>query len=382
MDAFITSLASSLPNAPVDNQSIEDVLGRIDGIPSRTKALILRNNKIKQRHYVIDRATGAITHTNAQLTAEAVRKLAPVGGLDPASIGCLACGTSTPDLLVPGHALMVHGELGLPPLDAVSTHGICLSGITALRYAVMSITLGQVQAAVATGSEIASTFLRSGFFSQMGDDLAVDLEKRPVLGFDADFLRWMLSDGAGAMLVEPLPRPGQLSLKVEWIEHLSFANELPACMTAGAKRAEDGSLVSWRMAGSMDDVARQNLMAVRQDVELLNREIVPTAVNRALERVRQRRGITAEQVDWFLPHYSSDYFRARLHDAMQLAGFGVPYERWFTNLETKGNTGSASIYIIMDELYHSGRLKPGQNLLCFIPESGRFSIAYMLLKVV
>jgi 3-oxoacyl-[acyl-carrier-protein] synthase-3 len=382
LDAFITSLASSLPNAPVDNQSIEDVLGRIDGIPSRTKALILRNNKIKQRHYVIDRATGAITHTNAQLTAEAVRKLAPVGGLDPASIGCLACGTSTPDLLVPGHALMVHGELGLPPLDAVSTHGICLSGITALRYAVMSITLGQVQAAVATGSEIASTFLRSGFFSQMGDDLAVDLEKRPVLGFDADFLRWMLSDGAGAMLVEPLPRPGQLSLKVEWIEHLSFANELPACMTAGAKRAEDGSLVSWRMAGSMDDVARQNLMAVRQDVELLNREIVPTAVNRALERVRQRRGITAEQVDWFLPHYSSDYFRARLHDAMQLAGFGVPYERWFTNLETKGNTGSASIYIIMDELYHSGRLKPGQNLLCFIPESGRFSIAYMLLKVV
>lgn len=382
MDAFITSLASSLPNAPVDNQSIEDVLGRIDGIPSRTKALILRNNKIKQRHYVIDRATGAITHTNAQLTAEAVRKLAPAGGLDPASIGCLACGTSTPDMLVPGHALMVHGELGLPPLDAVSTHGICLSGITALKYAVMSISLGQVQAAVATGSEIASTFLRSGFFSQMGDDLAVDLDKKPVLGFDADFLRWMLSDGAGAMLVEPLPRPGQLSLKVEWIEHLSFANELPACMTAGAKRAEDGSLVPWRMAGSMDDVARQNMLAVRQDVELLNREIVPTAVNRALERVRQRRGITAEQVNWFLPHYSSDYFRSRLHDAMQLAGFGVPYERWFTNLETKGNTGSASIYIIMDELYHSGRLKPGQNLLCFIPESGRFSIAYMLLKVV
>jgi len=378
LDAFITSLASSLPNAPVDNQSIEDVLGRIDGIPSRTKALILRNNKIKQRHYVIDRATGAITHTNAQLTAEAVRKLAPAGGLDPASIGCLACGTSTPDMLVPGHALMVHGELGLPPLDAVSTHGICLSGITALKYAVMSISLGQVQAAVATGSEIASTFLRSGFFSQMG----VDLDKKPVLGFDADFLRWMLSDGAGAMLVEPLPRPGQLSLKVEWIEHLSFANELPACMTAGAKRAEDGSLVPWRMAGSMDDVARQNMLAVRQDVELLNREIVPTAVNRALERVRQRRGITAEQVNWFLPHYSSDYFRSRLHDAMQLAGFGVPYERWFTNLETKGNTGSASIYIIMDELYHSGRLKPGQNLLCFIPESGRFSIAYMLLKVV
>jgi 3-oxoacyl-[acyl-carrier-protein] synthase-3 len=374
-----------MPNAPVDNQSIEDVLGRIGGIRSRTKSIILRNNKIKLRHYVIDRSTGAITHTNAQLTAEAVRRLAPVGGLDPKSIGCLACGTSTPDLLVPGHALMVHGELGLPPLDAVSTHGICLSGITALKYATMCVNLGQVQAAVATGSEVASTFLRSGFFNQQGEAggaAEADLEKRPALGFDADFLRWMLSDGAGAMLVEPLPRPGQLNLKVEWIEHMSFANELPACMTAGAKRAADGSLVPWRMVGSMDEVARENLLAVRQDVELLNREIVPTAVNRALARVRQRRGITADQVDWFLPHYSSDYFRARLHDAMQAAGFGVPYERWFTNLETKGNTGSASIYIILDELYHSGRLQAGQSLLCFIPESGRFSIAYMLLKVV
>ena len=43
--------------------------------------------------------------------------------------------------------------------------------------------------------------------------------------------------------------------------------------------------------------------------------------------------------------------------------------RWFTNLSTKGNTGSASIYIILDELASSGKIRSGDRLLCFIPET-------------
>ena len=55
--------------------------------------------------------------------------------------------------------------------------------------------------------------------------------------------------------------------------------------------------------------------------------------------------------------------------------------RWFTNLASKGNTGSASIYIMLDELFRSGVLQPGETLLCYIPESGRFSTAFMHLTV-
>jgi 3-oxoacyl-[acyl-carrier-protein] synthase-3 len=67
---------------------------------------------------------------------------------------------------------------------------------------------------------------------------------------------------------------------------------------------------------------------------------------------------------------------------MDAIGFAIPAERWFTNLTRKGNTGSASIFVILEELFHSERLKEGQKLLCFIPESGRFSIAYLMLTVV
>jgi 3-oxoacyl-[acyl-carrier-protein] synthase-3 len=67
---------------------------------------------------------------------------------------------------------------------------------------------------------------------------------------------------------------------------------------------------------------------------------------------------------------------------MKEIGFEIPYEKWFTNLYTKGNTGSAAIYIIIEEIFKSDRLQKGQKLLCFIPESGRFSHCYMMLSVV
>ncbi len=89
-----------------------------------------------------------------------------------------------------------------------------------------------------------------------------------------------------------------------------------------------------------------------------------------------------EEIDWFLPHYSSGYFRDKLDETMKEVNCNIPQEKWFTNLSTKGNTGAASIYIILEELFNSDKLKKGQKILCYIPESGRFSTAFMLLEVV
>ena len=89
-----------------------------------------------------------------------------------------------------------------------------------------------------------------------------------------------------------------------------------------------------------------------------------------------------DDIDWFLPHYSSAYFREPLYKALTDIDFEIPYEKWFTNLAIKGNTGAASIFIMLDELFTSGKIKPGQKLLCFVPESGRFSFNYMHLTAV
>jgi len=101
-----------------------------------------------------------------------------------------------------------------------------------------------------------------------------------------------------------------------------------------------------------------------------------------LMATKRKRELVGERIDWFLPHYSSKWFRQPLYDLLIDDGVPIPYEKWFTNLPSKGNTGSASIYIMLEELARSGRVKSGQRLLCFIPESARMTFAFLHLTAV
>jgi 3-oxoacyl-[acyl-carrier-protein] synthase III len=381
MDVFINDVAAFLPNAPVDNDKIEEVLGRVGGASSKARRIVLKSNQIRKRYYALDPATGRLTHTNAQLTAGAVRGL-DGGDFSPDRLDCLCCGTSTPDVLIPGHGLMVLGELGGPECETMSASGICISGMTALKYAWMNVAAGMADTAVATGSELASSFTRAAFFLPLLPDDA-GLEKRPIRAFDADFLRWMLSDGAGAALLSPRPNPdgARPSLKIEWIDQVAFSGELETCMYAGGVKNGNGAVAGWREVEAIADADAPYRFSIRQDIRLLDKHIVST-MGAALSRIARKRDLTPDAIDWFLPHYSSAYFRPKFQEEMRRVGFGIPEEKWFTNLPDKGNTGSAAIYIILEELFHSGRLRSGEKLLCFIPESGRFSHCFMLLTVV
>jgi 3-oxoacyl-[acyl-carrier-protein] synthase III len=374
---YITKISAFLPGEPISNDEIEDVLGYIGGKPSKAKKIVLRNNGIKNRHYAINKTTKKIDYSNTKLTANAVK-----GVIDGKNIDILACGTSTPDQLLPGHALMVQGELSLPPLEAISVSGICLSGTMSLKYAYAAIKADLAKNAVATGSELVSPMLSHKNFESESEHKVSELEKRPEIAFEKDFLRWMLSDGAGAMLLENTPNADGLSLKIEWIETKSYAGEMPVCMYCGGMPDEKGGLKGWKEFDSIKDIGDNSLLAIAQDVKLLNEKIILYTVEKPLADIVKDKNTKASEIDWFLPHYSSEYFMDRVFEGMQKIGFEIPKEKWFTNLSYKGNTGSASMYIILEELFNSGKLKKGEKILCFIPESGRFSTGFMLLEVV
>jgi len=380
MEVYINDIAAFLPNDPVTNDEIEDVLGKIHDVRSRVKFRVLKSNGIRTRYYAIDPKTGELNYTNAQLTAEAVRKLTPYRGFSINDIECLCCGTSIADVITPGHGLMVAGELKIGPCEVISTAGICLSGITSFKAAYANVALGLSANAVATGSELASSLMRSNFFEHLEGD--PDFKNHPILTFESDFLRWMLSDAAGAVFMSPQKNADSPSLRVDWIEHVSYAGQMDTCMYAGGHKNEDGTVTGWRQLATLEEALKKNYFALKQDTELLGEHIIRITVTEGLMRAMTRRKIKALDVDWFLPHYSSEFFRDKVYDAMAGIGFHIPYEKWFTNLAYKGNTGSASIYVMMEELFHSGKLKKGDKILCYIPESGRFSIAYMLLTVV
>ncbi|MBA4389750.1 MAG: hypothetical protein C0399_02280 [Syntrophus sp. (in: bacteria)] len=383
-NVYITDLAAFLPNKPVSNDEIDKILGVVEQIPTRTKKIILRNNDIQTRHYAIDPETGRTTHTNAQLAAEAIRGLKPYEGFSLNDIECLCCGTATPDQLMPGHGLMVHGELKSGPCEVVSTAGVCISGMTALKYAYMNVSLGLSKNAVAAGSDVASPSLRARSYIGVRQKEKIEgaARKGEMLPFDTVFLRWMLSDAAGAVFITQDRISDRPALKIDWIENISFAGEMETCMYAGAKKNNDGSITGWREFPSPEDAVMNGAFLIQQDVKLLNNDIMYVSVDKTLPFVIKKHGLSAAQVDWLLPHYSSGYFRQRYYDQLKGFGFEIPFEKWFTNLSYKGNTGAASMYIILEELFHSGKLKKGQKILCYIPESARFSICYVMLTVV
>jgi 3-oxoacyl-[acyl-carrier-protein] synthase-3 len=378
---YITGLAAFLPNDPVDNDEIEDLLGMIDGRPSRAKKRILESNGIKTRYYAIDRETGQQTHTNAQLTAEAIRLLSRNAHFPLDRIECLACGTAGPDQLVPNHALMVHAEIACPPCEVISTAGVCCSSIAALKYGFMSVACGLTTNAVVTGGELVSNAMRGKYFAPEIQSRLNELADNPYLNFEKDFLRWMLSDAAAALLLEDSPRDDRISLRVDWIDYISFATELEPCMYGGCIKRPDGSLLGWRDTDDPEDWLREGFFALKQDVRLLRKHMAQKG-SEGFERIREKHELQADAIDWFLPHYSSEYFRQEVFDRLCEADFVIPFERWFTNLSYKGNTGSASLFVILEELVASGKAKRGDRILCFVPESARFSYAYMHLTAV
>ncbi|MBI3651898.1 MAG: iron-containing redox enzyme family protein [Acidobacteria bacterium] len=372
---YLNALGKFLPGDAVTNDDMEAHLGLVGGKPSRLKARILKQNGIQSRHYAIDR-DGKVLFRNYQLAAHAVRDALQHSELSLQELHYLAAATSQSDLLAPGFASLVQGELGLPACEIASLHGVCASGMMALKGAYLQVQSGEKANAVVVASEFTSRFFRHGLF----EETRLFKESGRV-AFDAEFLRWMLSDGAGAALLENRPNARGLSLRVEWLDLISYADRFDVCMYAGANKLKDGMLDrSWYDYANFAEAAREGAILLKQDIELLD-NVVVLGVNRYFALLDEKQFKPAE-IDWMVCHYSSHIFRSRIFERLEKGGGMIAEARWFTNLYSKGNTGSASIFIMLEELFNEGKLKAGQKILCMVPESGRFIISFMMLTVV
>ena len=375
---YITKASKYLPNTPIDNDQMEAFLGEINETASKAKRIVLRNNGITTRYYALD-TQGNPTHTNADLTCLAIKGLLDTH-FKAADIQVLSCGTSTPDCLLPSHAAMVHGLLkGSGAVELNSSAGVCNSGMNALKFAYLSVKSGNSTNAVCTGSERVSSWLRANKYESEIQSLTL-LQEQPILAFKKDFLRFMLSDGAGALRLESKPHPTDRSLQILWMEAHSYAHQLEACMYAGCEKLSDGTLKAWSDY-SPEQWLEQSIFSIKQDVKLLNENILVKGAE-SMQAILNKHALSPDEITYFLPHISSLYFKDRLYDELKKVGIDIPLERWFLNLSKVGNVGSASPYLMLEELFNSQKLQKGDTLLLSVPESGRFSYSYALLKVV
>lgn len=374
---FINRTAAFLPNKVVKNDEMEKILGMIGGKPSRVKPIILRQNRIKERYYSVDES-GNIKFSNAELMANAIEKLFDER-FSAENVELLSCGTSTPDQMLPSHTAMVHGLLkGIRSIPILSPSGVCCSGIHALQYCYLSVLSGVSNNAICGASELVSPLMLAKNFEREYAELG-HIESNPYIAFEKDFLRWMLSDGAGCALLSDTPLD-KMSLEINWVESISFANELKACMYQGAEKDENGNLHSWKTMNEEEWLSK-SIFSIKQDVRQLGEYVVQKAVEH-IKNSNDKHQLSFSEVKYFLPHISSMFFYDLLMQGLEKAGIPCSSEKWFTNLPYVGNVGAASIYIMLDELFRSDKLLDGDKIYLFIPESGRFSYTTVLLTAI
>jgi len=364
--AYLTGFGRYLPGDPVDNDGIVARLGGDDPVTERIRRRILDQNGIRQRHYALDEH-GEPTELNEELAVKALRAALDDRGIDASELRMLACATTMGDMLVPGFASMVHGRLGGGPMQLLSASGVCASSLAALDAAVSKIRLGDHPRAAVVGSELPSRSLRQRRYEGIR------------AGMDAHFLRWMLSDGAGAVVVEFQPHPDRPSLRVDWVRQVSLAHEHEVCMRAGMTGEEAAVGGTWQ-DGSIAEADAAGMFLLRQDVGML--DDLARAGIRQFEELVDIGLVDVRHLDHVVCHYSTNAFRDVAFEALRRRIPTLDTERWFSNLETRGNTGSASIFIALEEAWRSGRFSPGETVLLAVPESGRFSFAFAHLTVV
>ncbi|MGL4631895.1 MAG: 3-oxoacyl-[acyl-carrier-protein] synthase III C-terminal domain-containing protein [Leadbetterella sp.] len=369
-EVFITSMGIFLPNDPVGNTEMEDFLGKIDAKPSKVRERILNQNGIKQRYYALNKHQET-THSNTEMAANAIKAAMQKSDLREQEVEMISSGTTQADLPVPGFASMIHAALNYPKCELASFQSVCVSGVMALKNAFSQIKAEEKTNALVVGSEFSSRLFKSSRFDAQG------LESLP---FDSEFLRWMLSDGAGAMVLQNKKNESGLSLKVEWIDIQSHAHEFPVCMFTGKIDNKNDHEKTWLDYPDYESASRVGAINLKQDIRLLD-QVIKKGVSHFFELI-DKKMVLANEIDWLCCHYSSEFFKEPIKELLQKGGAYIPDEKWFTNLHTKGNTGAASIFIMLEELMYSGKLKHGETIVCMVPESGRFLTSYIKLTVV
>jgi len=134
------------------------------------------------------------------------------------------------------------------------------------------------------------------------------------------------------------------------------------CMPAGGSR----------LPASLDTIARRQHY-VRQDGAIVFKFAVRN-FEEVCRRILERNRITADDIDWFVPHQANSRIISAAADRL-----GLAKEKVIINLDRFGNTTAATIPLALNDVLESGRLKRGDLVLMAAVGAG-FTVGAILLR--
>lgn len=316
----IAGTGGALPGAPVAN----DALIAAHGIES-SDAWIIERTGIRFRH-LADAAT-----SSSDLAAAASRKALEAAGCTAGDIDLVIVATSTPDFIFPSTAALLQAKLGIHTgAAAFDVQAVCSGFIYALTIAEKFIRSGSNRRALVVGAE---TFSRILDWHDRGTCV-------------------LFGDGAGAVVLEAAEEPGILASAI----HADGAHH--------GMLSVPGQLHSGQVVG--DPFVRMDGQAVFKFAVKVLAEVA--------EEVLIAAGISADQVDWLIPHQAN--VRIIQSTTKKL---GLTMDKCVVTVDRHGNTSAASIPLALDAAVREGRVRRG-DLLLLEGVGGGFTWGATLLK--
>ncbi|MDB4973114.1 MAG: 3-oxoacyl-[acyl-carrier-protein] synthase [Myxococcaceae bacterium] len=348
----ITILGSGryLPGRPVPNEALARVMDtQADWIEQRTG--------IKQRHFAPD-GVGA-----SDLALPAAQAAIAAAGLHPEQIDYVLFNTMTPDYVFPGSGALLGAKLGIPGVPALDLRQQCAAMPYSFQVADALVQAGAANHVLVIGAEAHAGFMPWQDWALLeGDEEGVAAEEAFQRATEHRGMSILFGDGAGALVLGRGDKgAGLLGAQVHSDGRLHSALRVEA---GGFRRR---SFLDAGMLERDEHIPRMN-----------GRELFKSAVQRLPQVVRElcaAHQVSLESIDWFIAHQANDRINGAVREALHLPAHKVP-----SNIARYGNTSSATIPILMDELLRDGQVKRGQ-LLCFMALGAGLNWGAVLLRL-
>lgn len=361
----VTGTGSYLPGAPVENDQIDAVLGRLTEAPARVQKFVetvgrrmLESGGVKTRHFAIDPETHSLTHTIASLGEEAARRAIDAAGRKTTDVDLLILSSPSYDQTTPPTTTVLQERLGIDSCAEMEIHSNCAGVGKGMQVAYDALRLGRYRTALVVYSQLSSVYLRGCYYNQ------------PQMSKTQAMLRYILADGSGAVFLESRPTNGSTTLPGEvmgtFVESVG-GKRLPG-MTAGGgvedvKGGQQPVLNPWECGSHHLD----------QDFAAVSRDAGPFLLN-GMVRMLESLKIDPAVVD----HYIGSIPSLQLYnDNMERfrEGLKATPEKMPFRAAKVGYCGGASILIHFDEMIRSGEIRRGQVVALHSVESSKWMSA-------
>lgn len=303
----IISTGASVPEQVITNDDLSKIVDTSD-------EWITQRTGIKKRHI----SGGENTSHFAINTARQVLERAEVAAED---VDLIIVASVTADYGTPSLACMVQKEIGAVNAVAFDVNAACSGFMFALSIADKYIKTGMYENAIVIGAETLSKI--------------VDWKDRATCV--------LFGDGSGGAYVEKSEDMGILE------EKLGAKGELWNILTQGYVGCSN----------AFNDIKHEkdNLWYVNMDGRAVFK-FATKAVTKSIERVMDNAGVKADEIKYVVPHQAN----ARIVDIISRK-LGIAHDKCYMNMSEYGNTSSASIPIVLNELNEKGLIERGDKLL-------------------